>query len=184
MKIAALLGLVVCIRLVAPADAATGDAWQQFKLPGTDFVVSTPGTPKLTEDGVDPDGVSAKTAQLQLGEVEYSVTHTVYPRGYVARGTAVIELLDRARNGLAAAVSGRVADERRFTVGDAQASEFAISVPPSADEPKSQSAKVRLYVRVEGAAVVVDQCVALGPSSWDRNPDARRFLDSIRFAQD
>ena len=180
MKVAALLGLLVSLGVAFPAAAA--EAWQEFNLPGTDVAVSTPGKLTVTEDGVDRDGVTAKTAQLKLGEVQYSVTHTVYPRGYVARGTAVIDLLNRARNSLAAAVSGRVADERRFAVEDAQAAEFVIAVPPSAAEPKAQSAKVRLYVRVEGAAVIVDQCVALGPSGWDRDPDARRFLDSVRFA--
>jgi len=182
MKVAARLGLLMSLAVAAPAAAGT-EAWQEFNLPGTDVAVSAPGKPTMTEDGVDGDGVKAKTAQLKIGEIQYSVTHTVYPRGYVARGTAVIDLLNRARNSLAAEVSGRVADERRFAVGDVQASEFVIAVPPSPAEPKAQSAKVRVYVRVEGPSVVVDQCVALGPSGWDRNPDARRFLDSVRFAQ-
>ncbi|HKX07579.1 MAG TPA: hypothetical protein VJN67_05270 [Stellaceae bacterium] len=180
MKVAALLGLLISVAVAVPAATAT-EAWQEFSLPGTDVAVSTPGKPTVTEDGVDRDGVRAKTAQLKIGEVQYSVTHTVYPRGYVARGTAVIDLLNRARDSLAAEVSGRVADERRFAIGDVQASEFVITVPPSTAEPKAQSAKVRLYVRVEGATVVVDQCVALGPSRWDRDPDARRFLESVRF---
>ena len=182
MKVSALLGLLMNLGVAVPAAAAT-EAWQEFNLPGTDVAVSTPGKPTVTENGVDRDGVRAETAQLKIGQVQYSVTHTVYPRGYVARGTAVLDLLNRARNSLAAEVSGQVADERRFIIGDVQASEFVITVPPSATEPKSQSAKVRLYVRVEGSTVVVDQCVALGPSGWDRDPDARRFLDSVRFAQ-
>ena len=180
MKVAPLLGLLLSLGLAPPATASS---WQEFTLPGTDFVVSTPGTPKVTEDGVDRDGVVAKTAQLKLGEVQYSVTHTVYPRGYVSRGTAVIDLLNAARNGLAAAVSGRVAGERRFTVGDAHVSEFVISVPPGAADPKPQTAKVRLYVRISGAAVIVDQCVALGPRGSEADPEAQRFLDSIRFTQ-
>jgi hypothetical protein len=180
MKVATLLGLLMSLGFAVPAAAT--EAWQEFNLPGTDVAVSTPGKPMVTEDSVDRDGVTAKTAQLKIGDVQYSLTHTVYPRGYVARGTAVIDLLNHARNSLAAAVSGRVADERRFAVGDVQASEFVISVPASAAEPKAQSAKVRLYVRVDGAIVVVDQCVALGPSGWDRDPDARHFLESIRFA--
>ena len=183
MKVAALVGLLACLGLALPAAAlGATESWQEFKMPGTDFVVLTPGTPKITEDVVDGDGVKAKTAQLKIGEIQYSVSHTIYPRGYVSRGTAVIDLLKRARNGLAAVVSGRVTDERRFSVGETQASEFVIDVPPSAEEPKPQSAKVRLYVRVEGAAVVVDQCVALGPRGWDRDPDARRFLESVHFA--
>ena len=182
MKVAALLGLLVSIGVGLPALGATG-VGQEFQMPGTDFVVSAPGTPKVTEDGVDRDGVTAKTAQLKLGEVQYSVTHTVYPRGYVSRGTAVLDLLNHARNGLAAVVSGRVAEERRFSVGDTQASEFVINVPPSATDRKPQSAKVRVYVRVEGASVIVDQCVALGPAGWDRDPDARRFLESIHFGR-
>ena len=182
MKVAALLGLVVFVGIAPPAQAA-GESWQEFRMPGTDFAVSTPGMPKVTEDGVDRDGVSAKTAQLKIGEVQYSVTHTVYPRGYVSRGTAVMDLLNRARNGLAAAVSGRVADERRFSVGETQASEFTINVPASATDPKPQSAKVRIYLRIEGATVTVDQCVALGPVGWDRDPDARHFLESIHFSR-
>ncbi len=182
MKVAALLGLLMSLGVAVPAAAAS-EAWQEFSLPGTDVAVSTPGKPTVTEDGVDRDGVKAKTAQLKIGDVQYSVTHTVYPRGYVARGTAVLDLLNRARNSLAAEVSGRVADERRFSIGDVQASEFVITVPPSTAEPKSQSAKVRVYVRVDGPTVVVDQCVALGPNGWDRNPDARRFLESIHFGQ-
>jgi len=178
MKVAALFGLLSILALPAMAET-----WQEFRMPGADIAVSAPGRPTVTEDGVDGDGVVAKTAQLKLGEVQYSVTHTVYPRGYVASGTAVIDLLNRARDSLAAAVSGRVADERRFSVGETQAAEFAIAVPPSTAEPKAQSAKVRLYVRVEGAVVIVDQCVALGPSGWDRQPDARRFLESVHFGQ-
>ncbi len=180
MKVAALLSLLAGLVAAFPC-AAAAQAWQEFQMPGTDLVVSTPGKPTMTENGVDRDGVTAKTAQLKQGEIEYSITHTVYPRGYIARGTAMIDLLNRARNGLAAAVSGRVAGERRFNLGDAQASEFVISVPPGALDPKPQSAKVRLYVRIEGATVTVDQCVALGPSGWDHQPDASRFLDSIRF---
>ena len=180
MKVATLLGLVMSLGVAAPAAAT--EAWQVFNLPGTDVAVSTPGKPMVTEDGVDRDGVTAKTAQLKIGDVQYSLTHTVYPRGYVARGTAVIDLLNHARNSLAAEVSGRVVDEHRFAVGDVQASEFVIAVPANTAEPKAQSAKVRLYIRVDGAAVVVDQCVALGPSGWDRDPDARRFLESIHFA--
>ena len=182
MKVAALCGFLMCLGVALPAVAAT-EPWQDFKLPGTDFVVSTPGKPAVTEDDVDRDGVVAKIAQLKLGDVEYSVTHTVYPRGYVSRGTAVIDLLNSARDSLAASVSGRAGNERRFTVGDARASEFVIAVPPSAGDPKPQSAKVRLYVRVAGATVTVDQCVALGPSGSETHPDAQRFLDSIRFAQ-
>jgi hypothetical protein len=182
MKVAAVVGLLVSIGLGFSAQAATG-AWQEFRMPGTDFVVSTPGTPKVTEDGVDRDGVRAKTAQLKLGESDYSITHTVYPRGYVSRGTAVIDLLNHARDSLAREVSGRVTGEHRFSIGDTQASEFVINVPPSAADPKSQTAKVRLYVRVNGATVTVDQCVALGPSGSGAQPDAHRFLDSIRFAQ-
>src|SRR5579872_3275181 len=117
MKVAAAFGLLVSIGLCVPAVATSG-GWQEFRLPGTDFVVSTPGTPKVTEDGVDRDGVRAKTAQLRLGDTEYSVTHTVYPRGYVSRGTAVIDLLNHARDGLAREVSGRVTGERRFSLGD------------------------------------------------------------------
>lgn len=180
MKVAALLSLLAGLVAAFPCAAAS-EAWQEFQMPGTDLVVSTPGKPTLTENGVDRDGVTAKTAQLKLGEIQYSITHTVYPRGYVARGTAVIDLLNHARNGLAAAVSGRVTSERRFTLGDVQVSEFVISVPPGALDPRPQSAKVRLYMRIEGASVTVDQCVALGPSGWDRQPDASRFLDSIRF---
>jgi hypothetical protein len=182
MKVAPRFLLLVSLGLALPATAEA-QSWQEFKLPGTDFVVSTPGTPKVTEDGVDRDGVVAKTAQLKLGEVQYSVTHTVYPRGYVSRGTAVIDLLNAARNSLAAAVSGRVAGERRFTVGDAHVSEFVISVPPDAADPKPQTAKVRLYVRVNGATVILDQCVALGPHGSEADPQAQRFLDSIRFTQ-
>src|SRR5690348_2475280 len=111
MKVAPRFLLLVSLGLALPAVAA--QSWQEFKLPGTDFVVSTPGAPKVTEDRVDRDGVVAKTAQLKLGDVQYSVTHTVYPRGYVSRGTAVIDLLNSARNSLAASVSGRVAGERR-----------------------------------------------------------------------
>ena len=181
MKVAPRVIFLVSLGLALPA--AEAQSWREFTLPGTDFVVSTPGTPKVTEDVVDRDGVVAKTAQLKLGEVQYSVTHTVYPRGYVSRGTAVIDLLNAARNGLAAAVSGRVAGERRFTVGDAHVSEFVINVPPGAADPKPQTAKVRLYVRVNGATVTVDQCVALGPRGFEADPEARRFLDSIRFTQ-
>src|SRR5579859_5281273 len=126
MKVAAGLGFLVSIGLSLPALSATG-AWQEFRMPGTDFVVSTPGAPKVTEDGVDRDGVRAKTAQLKLGEIEYSVTHTVYPRGYVSRGTAVVDLLNHARDGLAQDVSGRATGERRFSIGDTQASEFVIN---------------------------------------------------------
>jgi len=59
-----------------------------------------------------------------------------------------------------------------------------ITVPPSAGDPKPQSAKVRLYVRVTGATVTVDQCVALGPRGSEADADVQRFLNSIRFAQD
>jgi len=180
MKVAPRFLLLLSLGLAFPAAA---ESWQEFNLPGTDFVVSTPGTPKVTEDGVDPDGVRAKTAQLKLGEVQYSVTHTVYPRGYVSRGTAVIDLLNAARNRLAASVAGRVVGERRFTVGDAHASEFVINVPPGDADPKPQSAKVRLYLRVLGATVILDQCVALGPRGSETGPGAQRFLDSIRFMQ-
>jgi hypothetical protein len=182
MKVAAALGLLMSIGLALPVQAANG-AWQDFHMPGTDFVVSTPGTPKVTEDGVDRDGVRAKTAQLKLGDTEYSITHTVYPRGYVSRGTAVIDLLNHARDGLAREVSGRVTGERRFSLGDTQVSEFMINIPPSAADPKSQTAKVRVYVRVSGATVTVDQCVALSPRGSEPRSDAQRFLDSIRFAQ-
>ena len=181
MKVAPRFLLLVSLGLALPAAAA--QSWQEFRLPGTDFAVSTPGTPKVTDDLVDHDGVVAKTAQLKLGEVQYSVTHTVYPRGYVSRGTAAIDLLNTARNSLAAAVSGRVAGERRFMVGDAHVSEFVINVPPDAQDPKPQTAKVRLYVRVNGAAVILDQCVALGPRGSEADPQAQRFLDSIRFTQ-
>jgi hypothetical protein len=182
MKVAPRFALLMILGLALPV-AAQAQSWQEFKLPGTDFVVSTPGRPKVTEDVVDRDGVVAKTAQLKLGEVQYSVTHTVYPRGYVSRGTAVIDLQNAARNSLAAAVSGRVAGERRFMVGDAHVSEFVINVPPDAEDPKPQTAKVRLYVRVNGATVIVDQCVALGPRGSEADPQAQRFLDSIRFPQ-
>lgn len=183
MKVAAAFGLLVSIGFSLPAQSAT-EAWRDFHLPGTDFVVSTPGTPKVTEDGVDRDGVRAKTAQLRLGDTEYSVTHTVYPHGYVSRGTAVIDLLNHARDGLAREVSGRVTGERRFSLGDTtQASEFVINIPPSAADPKPQTAKVRVYVRVNGATVTVDQCVALSPRGSETDPDARRFLESIRFAR-
>jgi len=182
MKVAAAFGLLVSIGLCVPAVATSG-GWQEFRLPGTDFVVSTPGTPKVTEDGVDRDGVRAKTAQLKLGDTEYSITHTVYPRGYVSRGTAVIDLLNRARDSLARDVSGRVTGEHRFAMGDTQASEFVINVPPSSIDPKPQTAKVRIYVRVTGPTVTVDQCVALGPRGSEARPEAQRFLDSIRFAQ-
>lgn len=182
MKIAPRFILLVILGLALPA-AAAAQSWQEFRLPGTDFMVSTPGTPKVTEDVVDRDGVVAKTAQLKIGEVQYSVTHTVYPRGYVSRGTAVIDLLNTARNGLAAAVSGHVMGERRFMSGDAHASEFVINVPPGAADPKPQTAKVRLYVRISGATVIVDQCVALGPRGSETGPEAQRFLDSIRFTQ-
>lgn len=182
MKVATRLAILVCLGAASPVLAAT-EAWEDYHLPGTDFVVSTPGKPKVTEDGVDRDGVTAKTAQLKLGDAEYSVTHTVYPRGYVSRGTAVIDLLNHARDGLASSVEGRVSGERRFTVGDTQASEFTINVPPSASDPKPQTAKVRLYVRISGASVTVDQCVALGPRGSEIQPDAERFLNSIRFAQ-
>ncbi len=182
MKVAAAIGLLVSTGLALPAQGATA-AWQDFRMPGTDFVISTPGTPKITENGVDRDGVRAETAQLKLGDTEYSVTHTVYPRGYVSRGTAVIDLLNHARDGLAREVSGRVTGERRFSVGDTQASEFVINIPPSAADPKSQTAKVRVYVRVSGPTVTVDQCVALSPRGSETQPDAQRFLDSIRFAQ-
>jgi hypothetical protein len=56
-------------------------------------------------------------------------------------------------------------------------------VPPGAADPKPQTAKVRLYVRVNGATVTVDQCVALGPRGSEADPEAERFLDSIRFTQ-
>jgi len=183
MKVAALVASLVGLLAALPL-AARAAPWQDFNMPGTDLVVSTPGKPVMTENGVDRDGIAAKTAQLKLGEVEYSVTHTVYPRGYVARGTAVIDLLNHARDGLAAAVSGRVAGEHRFSVGDVQASEFAITVPPSPTDPKPQTAKVRLYVRVNGASVTVDQFVALGPRSPEAEPDAQRFLSSVRYTKD
>ncbi|MGH7123889.1 MAG: hypothetical protein ACREFI_05915 [Stellaceae bacterium] len=183
MKVPALAAILVCLGFAPPAMAAA-EPWHDFHLPGTDFVVSTPGQPKIIEDGVDRDGVVAKTAQLKLGDADYSITHTVYPRGYVSRGTAVIDLLNHARDGLAASVSGHVAGERRFTLGDAQASEFTIDVPPTPGDPKRQTAKVRVYVRVVGASVTVDQCVALAPRGSEASAGAERFLESIRFARD
>jgi hypothetical protein len=93
----------------------------------------------------------------------------------------VIDLLNHARDSLAQEVSGQVSGERRFSVGDGQASEFVINVPPSGIDPAPQSAKIRLYVRVNGASVTVEQCVALGPRGWVHQPDAARFLDSVRF---
>jgi hypothetical protein len=183
MRVPLLIGAMLAhLGLGLPAVAGT-ESWQDFTLPGTDFVVSMPGKPKVMDDGVDREGVATKTAQLKLGAVEFSVTHTVYPSGYVSRGTAVIDLLNSARDSLAATVSGTLASERRFALGPTHGSEFVIAVPPTPGDPQVQSATVRLYVRVVGATVILDQCVATGPRGSDADRQAQRFLESARFAQ-
>jgi|GEM_PF-2854505 hypothetical protein len=94
MKVARLFAIAVCLGAVAPAVAATGP-WQEFRLPGTDFVVSTPGKPTMTEDGVDRDGVAAETAQLKLAR---SPTGSAQPDG--PAGRRAVSQLDPLRRAI------------------------------------------------------------------------------------
>jgi hypothetical protein len=170
-----LLGLTGCAGRQATA-------WQDFRLPHTDFAVSMPDEPKVSEDTIQKDGTISRGYLVDQGSVAYMVHYSLFPPPKSKRPPAPDQLLDAARDELVPHMKGKLRNERRFALGETRAAELVLDVPETKDEA-AYVIKARLYVRRDPAThrAMLYQSVVVGPVGYDAHPNVARFLDSAHF---
>jgi hypothetical protein len=171
---AALLSMVACAGKAA-------DTWQEFRMPGADFVVSVPSEPKVEEDVTTKDGYVTRHYVIESGAASYMIA---YKTSAAAANTTLDGRLDNTRNALVAGMKGALRDEHRFSLGESRGAEIVVEVPARNGEA-AYSIKGRVYVRQlrsdTGKKDVLYQTLALGDLSGDEAATVTRLLDSFRF---
>jgi hypothetical protein len=171
-----LLGLTACA-----GKAADNKAWQEFRMPGADFIVSVPTMPKVDEDVTTRDGYVTRHYVVETGAASYLIAYNT------SAGDAKNPLdgwLDNARNALLTGMKGKLRDERRFSLGDSRGAELLVDVPARGGEA-AYTIKGRVYVRHVGSGKrtkdVLYQTLALGDLSGGETATVTRFLESFHF---
>jgi hypothetical protein len=174
---ALLLGMTACAGSRSTA-AATGDSWQDFRVPGGDFAVSLPEAPKPGRDTTAKDGSVDKSYYVEESRCVYMV-------GYSSsrpNGGSLDSWLDRTRDALSKRLGGKLRGERRFALGDSRAVEFVVEVPQSA-ATDGYTIKGRLYAKHGGPDKdMLYQMLVTGRPGIDKAAETTRFLDSFHFA--
>ncbi len=175
---ALIAGLLLGVAGCGGRDTA---AWQDFRVPNTDFAVAMPGQPALAKDETAKDGTVSRGYMLDQGTVVYSVHYTVFPAVKKGKKEAAFDaMLDGGRDELVRSMKATLRNERRFAFGDGRATELLLDLPPDAGE--AHMLKVRLYLRRDEARhVVLYQTLVVGPQGYDANANVTRFLDSFHF---
>jgi hypothetical protein len=175
---AVLLGAAACSGTGATAGKG---AWQEFRVPGADFVVSVPTEPKVERDVTTTDGYVTRHYLIESGAASYMIA---YKTSAGDAKTTLDGRLDKARNALVGGMNGTLGDERRFSLGDSRGTELRVDVPARNGEA-AYSIMGRIYARQipsgSGKTDMLYQTLALGALGGDEAATVLRFLDSFRF---
>jgi hypothetical protein len=157
-------------------------AWQDFRIPDTDFGVSMPGQPRLDKDQVEKDGTVFRGYLLEQGRAAYSVSYSLFPATKKGRKEATLDvMLDGGRDELVHAMKATLRNERRFAFGESRATELSLDLPQD-NGGAAQMMKVRIYLRRDRAhRVALYQTLVVGPKEYDADANVTRFLDSFHF---
>jgi hypothetical protein len=158
--------------------AATGDSWQNFRVPGGDFAVSLPEAPKPGRDTTAKDGSVNKSYYVEESRCVYMVGYSSSPPW---KGSSLDGRLDSTRDALSKRLGGKLRRERRFALGDSRAMEFVLDVPASATSD-GYTIRGRIYVKHAPAGKdLLYQTLVTGKPGIDRAAETTRFLESFRF---
>ena len=169
-----LLGLAACAG--DRTAAATGDPWQDFRVPGGDFAVSLPEAPKPGRDTTAKDGSVNRSYYVEESRCVYMV-------GYSSsrpKAESLDDWLDGTRDALSKRIGGTLRGERRFTLGDSRAVEFVVDVAQGGSSG-GYTIKGRIYVKHGPDKDLLYQTLVTGKRGIDKAAETTRFLDSFRF---
>jgi hypothetical protein len=174
---ALLLGLAACSGTSATINKSS---WQEFRMPGGDFAVAMPETPKPAKDFTAKDGSISRVYAIEAGDFAYTV-------GYSTSAPKDVPLdrsLDAMRDTLPTRLGGKLRDERRFSIGDSRGMEYVIDVPQQGSA-EAYTIRGRVYVRHVGSGKaktdVLYQTLVTGNPGRDAAASVTRFLDSFHF---
>lgn len=174
---ALLLGLAACAGKVA-ADSR----WQEFRVPGSDFVLSIPAAAQSDKD-VTKDGNVERSYHIELGTAAYAIGYTTYA-GDAKKPLPLDGWLDELHKAFITKMKGKPRAERRFTLGDTHGMEFVLDIPRS-DGDGPYVMKGRFYVRHIGSGKamkdVLYQTFVVDVPGREVDASVTRFLDSFHF---
>ena len=157
--------------------AQAEERWTYFSIPGADFVVTMPGSPKAVSDTTDPKGVVAKIYLSETEERGYVSDYAFFPRGVIPDTVTPEQFIEHGlRNGVAKDL--KILSERKFKFANASAAEFVAEK----SGVKPAILKVRMYARRDDDGNLrVYQSTVGGPPGSEHSADSLRFLDSFKL---
>lgn len=174
---ALLLGLAACSSTTATSDNAS---WPEFRMPGGDFAVAMPETPKSAKDFTAKNGSVSRVYALEAGAIVYTIGYSSSP----PKDVPFDRSLDTVRDTLPVRLGGKLHDERRFSLGDSRGMEYVLDVPQQGSA-EAYTVTGRVYVRHIGSGKaqmdVLYQTLVTGNPGGDDAASVTRFLDSFRF---
>jgi hypothetical protein len=176
--VAALLALAACA-----AKSADTKAWQEFRVPDTDFAVSVPGAPHTDKDVTAKDGNVERSYHVELGTAAYMIGYTTYA-GDAKKPMPLDGWLDDLRKAFASKMKAKLRTEGRVSLGDSRAMEFVFDIPRS-DGDGPYTMRGRFYVRHVGSGKnmkdVLYQTFVVDNPGHEMDASVTRFIDSFHF---
>ena len=175
---AMLLGLAACA-----GKSADNKPWQEFRMPGSDFILSVPGAPQTGKDATAKDGTVERSYHVELGTAAYMIGYTTYA-GDAKKPMPLDGWLDDLRKAFASKMNAKMRAERRFSLGDTRAMEFVFDIPLT-DGDGPYTMRGRFYVRHVGSGKnmkdVLYQTFVVDSPGHEMDASVTRFLDSFHF---
>jgi hypothetical protein len=163
--------LVIIALLVFPARAAA-QTWVEHRPPGVGFALDMPSGWNAKVDDVKHEvgNLKAYIVTVGAGGLYYLSMYVRFPPDRV-RGVSLKSMLDGARNGAVANVHGRLRSEEQVTVGKFTGRQIIIDGP-------NNIVGVQKFFMLDATLV---QAVVVGLAGVDTDPNAKRFLQSLRI---
>jgi hypothetical protein len=154
-------------------ELGTADGWQTFNSTAGGFRVEMPRYPRSSVQKVSTmmGLIDLHLITVDVGDAGYMVGYSDFPESYVSTGN-VDAMLDRARDGAAANVNGRVVKETRMRLGRYPGREFWIE---GNVEGQTGMGQQRIYL----VGNRLYQLVVAGPKDHFPVSDGQRFLSSF-----
>jgi hypothetical protein len=167
------LSILALVGVCAWTSSASAEvAWKELKSARCKSAILFPGTPQEQKQQV-PSDAGTLDAYLYIletpgGDGAYLLMCSDYPKDLMDKATPDA-VLDRARDGSAKEMEGKVGAEKKITVNGFPGREFEISTAQFTYTARLVLAKHRLH-----------QAVFIVKSDKGKSPDTRKYLDSLK----
>jgi hypothetical protein len=161
----------LALGLACIAQQAAAQTWAEYRPEGVGYAVEMPGQWTVTSQDTSTAVGSVKVhmATVDMGAVAYMSMYNEYPAQLI-NGNPVAPILDGARNGAVQNVKGTLRQEDKITISNLEARQLVI------DSPRGIVIKMRYFL----LANVLVQALVAGPPGIEDQPEAKRFLDSLK----